>query len=58
MPHMTKLTLGNKLFLAPVEGNEPKTLDFDTGSRVWAIEMTDKYPEADIISTVLSATRP
>lgn len=55
---MLRITLGDKLFLAPI-GEKPKNiLDIGTGTGIWAIEMADAFPETQIIGTDLSATQP
>ncbi|KAK3171323.1 hypothetical protein OEA41_003407 [Lepraria neglecta] len=52
-----RITLGNKLFLAPID--KPKRiLDIGTGTGIWAIEMGDEYPDAQIIGTDLAPTQP
>ncbi|KAL9128176.1 MAG: hypothetical protein Q9175_007584, partial [Cornicularia normoerica] len=48
----------NKLHLAPIGGQSAKILDVGTGTGIWAIEMGDDYPDAEIIGTDLSATQP
>ncbi|KAL5627009.1 hypothetical protein FOBRF1_001352 [Fusarium oxysporum] len=50
-------TLGEKLFLAPVE--EPKrVLDIGTGTGIWAIDFGDEHPEAEVTGTDLSPIQP
>ncbi|GKT53614.1 methyltransferase domain-containing protein [Colletotrichum tofieldiae] len=52
-------TIGNRLFLAPIE--EEKThriLDVGTGTGIWAVEMGDLFPNAEIIGNDLSAIQP
>ncbi|KAK1655863.1 methyltransferase domain-containing protein [Colletotrichum phormii] len=52
-------TIGNRLFLAPI--NEHKThriLDVGTGTGIWAIEMGDLFPNAEILGNDLSAIQP
>lgn len=54
---MLRITMGNKLFLAPI--NKPKRiLDIGTGTGIWAIEMGDEFPDAQIIGTDLAPTQP
>jgi trans-aconitate methyltransferase len=51
--HLFLLTFGDKLFLAPL--NRPqKILDVGTGTGLWAIDMADIFPDADITATDLS----
>jgi len=56
--HMLKICLGNKLFLAPIGEKPSKVLDIGTGTGIWAIELGDDHPNADIIGTDLSPTQP
>lgn len=58
MHHMMKLTLGNKLLLAPIESKYSKILTIGTEVGIWAIEMAERYPDADIIGIALSSSRP
>ncbi|GKT51224.1 secondary metabolism regulator LAE1 [Colletotrichum spaethianum] len=46
-----------KLHSAPLE-NPQKILDVGTGTGIWAIDMGDEYPEADVIGTDLSPIQP
>ncbi|KAF2263573.1 S-adenosyl-L-methionine-dependent methyltransferase [Lojkania enalia] len=51
--HLWLLTLNDRLFLAPIE--DPKMiLDVGTGTGLWAIDMADHFPNAEIIATDLS----
>ncbi|KAK2041700.1 methyltransferase domain-containing protein [Colletotrichum somersetense] len=52
-------TIGNRLFLAPI--NEAKTqriLDIGTGTGIWAMEMGDLFPNAEVLGNDLSAIQP
>ncbi|OHW98485.1 methyltransferase domain-containing protein [Colletotrichum incanum] len=52
-------TVGGRLFLAPL--NEAKThriLDVGTGTGIWAMEMGDLFPNAEILGNDLSAIQP
>ncbi|KXH51832.1 methyltransferase domain-containing protein [Colletotrichum salicis] len=52
-------TIGNKLFLAPIDEKRlNRILDVGTGTGIWAIEMGDKYPNAEILGNDLSAIQP
>ncbi|KAL2051991.1 hypothetical protein ABVK25_007683 [Lepraria finkii] len=54
---MLRITMGDKLFLAPI--NKPKRiLDIGTGTGIWAIEVGDEFPDAQIIGTDLAPTQP
>jgi SAM-dependent methyltransferase len=56
MYHAVRLSIGNRLFFAPLE---PKcVLDIGTGTGLWAIEMADSYPAAEIYGTDLSPIQP
>ncbi|GJC84323.1 secondary metabolism regulator LAE1 [Colletotrichum liriopes] len=46
-----------KLHSAPLE-NPQKVLDVGTGTGIWAIDMGDEYPEADVIGIDLSPIQP
>lgn len=50
----------NELHRAPItRGYEPlRILDLGTGTGIWAIEMADQYPDAEIIGTDLSLIQP
>ncbi|KIW07628.1 uncharacterized protein PV09_01574 [Verruconis gallopava] len=55
--HMYLITLGGKLHLAPI--TEPHNiLDVGTGTGIWAIDMADAYPSAQVIGTDLSPIQP
>lgn len=54
---MLELTDG-KLYHAPI-GNDPrKIIDIGTGTGIWAIEMGDKFPDAQVLGTDLSPIQP
>ncbi|KAK0635466.1 S-adenosyl-L-methionine-dependent methyltransferase [Bombardia bombarda] len=55
-----KTVMDGRLHLAPFSPqNHPhKVLDIGTGTGIWAIEMGDEYPEAQIIGTDLSPIQP
>ena len=56
---MLRITMGEKLYLAPIAEKTARILDVGTGTGIWAIEMGDEYPNADIIiGTDLSPTQP
>ncbi|KAF2737681.1 S-adenosyl-L-methionine-dependent methyltransferase [Polyplosphaeria fusca] len=54
--HLWLLTLRDKLFLAPLD-NPQLILDVGTGTGLWAIDMADHFPGAEIIATDLSPTQ-
>ncbi|KAJ0310364.1 hypothetical protein COL516b_002164 [Colletotrichum fioriniae] len=48
---------GGKLHSAPLE-NPQRIIDVGTGTGIWAIDMGDEYPEAEIIGVDLSPIQP
>ena len=55
---MIRITMGNKLYFSPIGEDIERVLDVGTGTGIWAIEMGDQYPNAEIIGTDLSAVQP
>ncbi|OJJ50215.1 hypothetical protein ASPZODRAFT_128840 [Penicilliopsis zonata CBS 506.65] len=55
--HIYRLLLGGALHLAPLE-NPLRILDIGTGTGIWAIDMADEYPGAEIIGNDLSPIQP
>lgn len=55
-----KMVMDGRLHLAPFSDDRPprRVLDIATGTGIWAIEMGDKYPEAEIIGSDLSPIQP
>lgn len=59
MQHATLLhLLGGKLILAPISPSPQRILDIGTGTGIWAIDMADMYPSADVIGIDISPTQP
>ena len=58
MHQLLRITMRNKLYFAPISERNPKVLDVGTGTGIWAIEMGDENPDAEIIGTDLSPTQP
>ncbi|KAK3389791.1 S-adenosyl-L-methionine-dependent methyltransferase [Podospora didyma] len=54
---MLELTDG-KLFHAPIGENPRKIIDIGTGTGMWAIEMGDQFPSAEILGLDLSPIQP
>lgn len=53
----TLMLRNNKLYSAPIEGPK-KILDVGTGTGIWAIDMADEFPDAQVIGTDISAVQP
>lgn len=49
---------GDRLFEAPIVGSPSKVLDVGTGTGIWAIDMADTYPAAEIVGTDISPIQP
>ncbi|KAH8883566.1 S-adenosyl-L-methionine-dependent methyltransferase [Thozetella sp. PMI_491] len=55
MKHALHMELTNgKLFLAPLGDNPQKIIDLGTGTGIWAMEVADAYPSAEVLGTDLS----
>jgi SAM-dependent methyltransferase len=52
------LLLGGKLHLAPIVEAPQRILDLGTGTGIWAIDMADKFPTAQVIGVDLAAVQP
>ncbi|KAK2049476.1 methyltransferase domain-containing protein [Colletotrichum somersetense] len=49
--------MDGKLHCAPIR-NPQKVVDIGTGTGIWAIDMGDEYPEADVVGIDLSPIQP
>lgn len=57
MYHAVRLSIGDRLFFAPITA--PNTiLDIGTGTGLWAMEVADAYPAAEVFGTDLSPIQP
>ncbi|XXH05384.1 hypothetical protein Hte_011810 [Hypoxylon texense] len=56
--HYLTIMLDDKLFLAPVKDDVGKILDVGTGTGIWAIDVGDQFPNAEVTGTDLSPTQP
>jgi methylase of polypeptide subunit release factors len=45
--------LGGALHKAPISHNPQHILDVGTGTGIWAIDMADKYPSAEVLGVDL-----
>ena len=52
------MLLEEKLFLAPIGTNPHRILDLGTGSGIWAIDMADLYPSAEVLGVDLAPIQP
>jgi SAM-dependent methyltransferase len=57
--HLMIKGVGDKHFLSPIpESKLKRILDIGTGTGIWAIEMGDMYPGAEVIGNDLSPIQP
>ncbi|KAK6384002.1 hypothetical protein LTR65_009935 [Meristemomyces frigidus] len=56
--HLCILTLNDRLYLAPIGSNPKRILDLGTGTGIWATDIADKFPDAQVIGTDLSPVGP
>ncbi|KAM7221204.1 S-adenosyl-L-methionine-dependent methyltransferase [Rhypophila decipiens] len=54
---MMELTDG-KLYFAPIEKNPTKILDLGTGTGIWAIEVADQHPSAEVTGVDFTPIQP
>jgi len=47
-----------RLFLAPIPPSPKKIIDIGTGTGIWAVEMGDLFPGAEILGLDLSPIQP
>lgn len=55
------LALGGALHLAPIDQTDfplHRILDCGTGTGIWALEMGDLYPQAEVIGVDISPIQP
>ena len=55
---MIKRTFTGKLYLSPIQKDIHEVLDLGTGTGVWAIEMADENPQANVLGMDLSPIQP
>jgi hypothetical protein len=56
--HLFLLTMGDRLFLAPIGDNPQNVLDIGTGTGIWAMDFADQYPSARVTGFDLSPIQP
>lgn len=56
--HEHQLISNGKLYYAPIKPDVSKILDIGTGTGMWAIDMADKFPNAQVIGTDISPIQP
>ncbi|KFY25839.1 hypothetical protein V491_01577 [Pseudogymnoascus sp. VKM F-3775] len=56
--HLYLLTMGDRLFLAPIGDNPQNVLDVGTGTGIWAMDFADQYPSAQVTGFDLSPIQP
>ncbi|KAI2469739.1 S-adenosyl-L-methionine-dependent methyltransferase [Annulohypoxylon bovei var. microspora] len=58
MKHAMLKLLCQRLHFAPIENSAHEILDLGTGTGIWAIEMGDAYPSANVLGLDLSPIQP
>lgn len=56
--HVCLIFLNDALHLAPLDENKPmRILDVGTGTGIWAMDMGDKYPNAEVVGFSRSGSK-
>ena len=58
MHHVYLMLHGGELHLSPIKEDVQSILDLGTGTGIWAIDMAEKYPAAEVIGVDLSPIQP
>ncbi|KAI5844349.1 S-adenosyl-L-methionine-dependent methyltransferase [Tricharina praecox] len=58
MHHIYSMMLRGRLHLAPIPKDASRILDIGTGTGIWAIDMGDSFPAAQVIGVDLSPIQP
>ena len=57
-----EISMGGKLYFAPIDDKDrappQRILDLGTGTGIWAMEIADKFPNADVLGNDLSPIQP
>ncbi|KAJ9149491.1 Demethylmenaquinone methyltransferase [Pleurostoma richardsiae] len=56
--HIYRLSLGGKLYMAPIGSNPQRVLDLGTGTGIWAMDFAEEFPSAQVLGTDLSPIQP
>ncbi|KAK7403800.1 hypothetical protein QQX98_010442 [Neonectria punicea] len=54
----TLMLMEDELFQAPLSDSPQKILDVGTGTGIWAIDIADEYPSAEVLGFDISAVQP
>jgi SAM-dependent methyltransferase len=53
-----ELVIGDKHFLAPIGPTPQRILDLGTGTGIWALDVADLYPSAEVIGVDIAPIQP